>query len=421
MQLFGVHFLFVKSANFVNFAKNIILMRLLLLFLFLTFGLNSFSQEDEKIVIVIIDGARYTETLGDNTRTYTPKMWELAEEGTMIDKFYNDNYTYTSRAIPALWCGAWTDVRDTVYEGHETNYAVLPTIFEYYRKQKSVPAEECYYVLKELESLWLPSFDNDYGPDYWPAFHSVGETDTEVAEQALQVMEDHHPHFLWVYFADVDHAGHSGIWSNYTGAIHTADSLVDVLWNAIQSDPFYADATTMIVTNDHGRHDDQHGGFQGHGCGCEGCRHIELLAIGPHIKENYVSQQYRYTPDMAVTASYIAGLDPEKATGHVMQEIFEPNGIANNLLTNSGVFPNPFSIITEIDYTLTSNSTVTIDIRDFSGKIIRNLISEKQPAGEKSVKWDGTDNFGHKVPAGIYFYTINSGTVINSGKVIYLP
>jgi len=407
--------------NFLNFAENIIMARLLLLLLFITSGVISFSQEDEKIVIVIIDGARYTETLGDPTRTYTPKMWELAEEGTMIDKFYNDNYTYTSRAIPALWCGARTDVRDTVYEGHETNYAVLPTIFEYYRKQKNVPAEECYYVLKELESLWLPSFDSDYGPGYWPAFHSVGETDTEVAEQALQVMEDHHPHFLWVYFADVDHAGHSGIWSNYIGAIHTADSLVDVLWNAIQSDPFYADATTMIVTNDHGRHDDQHGGFEGHGCGCEGCRHIELLAIGPNIKENYVSQQYRYTPDMAVTASYIAGIDPEKATGHVMQEIFNPSGIDNILLTNSGVFPNPFNTITEVNYVLNTNSTITIEIRDFSGKIVRNLISEKQPAGKKSVKWDGTDNSGQQVPAGIYFYTIRSGIELVSGKIIYLP
>ena len=396
--------------------------KFLLFFVFLTFCSISFSQEDQKVVIVIIDGARYTETLGDDTRTYTPKMWELAEEGTMIDKFYNDNYTYTSRAIPALWCGAWTDVRDTTYQGHETNYAVLPTIFEYYRKQKNAPADDCYYVLKELESLWLPSFDADYGPDYWPAFHSVGESDEDVAEQALQVMADYHPRFLWVYFADVDHAGHSGIWSNYIGAIHIADSLVNVLWDAIQSDPFYANTTTMIVTNDHGRHDDQHGGFQGHGCGCEGCRHIEFLAIGPNIRKNYISQQYRYTPDMAVTASYITGINPEKATGHVITEIFKPNGIDDVVATsNTFAFPNPFSTSTEIRYVLPDNSDVTIDILDLSGKSVKTLFSKEQQTGEISVKWDGTDNSGLKVKQGIYFYTIRTQNSVMPGKMVFIP
>ncbi len=400
------------------------LLKTVLLLIFLTVSFFSFSQENEKIVIVIIDGARYTETFGDPTHTYTPKMWELAEEGAMIDNFYNDNFTYTSRAIPALWCGAWTDVHDTIYQGHETNYAVLPSIFEYYRKQKIVPAEDCYYVLKEIESLWLPSFDVDYGPEYWPAFHSVGETDEDVAEQALQVMEDHHPHFLWVYFADVDHEGHSGIWSNYIEAIHIADSLVDVLWNAIQSDPFYADATTMIVTNDHGRHDDEHGGFQGHGCGCEGCRHIELLAIGPHIKENYISQQNRYIPDMAVTASYLAGINPEKATGHVMMEILTINGTDNNIkptIALKGNFPNPFNRSTVINYTLSNNSFVTITIRDFAGKIIRTLINEKQPAGERSVLWDGTDDRRQKVPSGIYIYSLQTEKQSISGKMVFIP
>ncbi len=395
------------------------------LFLFLFFAIVSFSfsQDDEKIVIVIIDGARYTETFGDTTKTYTPYMWEIAKEGTIIDHFYNDGYTYTKRAIPALWCGAWTDIVDTTWNGHNTDYAVLPTIFEYYRKQKNVPAEDCYYVLKEIESLWLPSFDSDYGPDYWPEYHSVGDTDEDVVEEALQVMEDHHPHFLWIYLADVDHEGHSGVWSNYTGAIQTADSLVDVIWNAIQSDQFYKDATTMIVTNDHGRHDDQHGGFSGHGCGCNGCRHIQFLAVGPQVKKNYISCENRYTPDMAVTAAYIAGIETEKATGSVMEEIFMPSGI--NAIHNKSfrlinISPNPFSIRTEFRYVIKENAVVTMNIRDFSGRIVKTLVHKKESAGEKYIVWDGTNDRGQKVSSGIYFYTIVSGQNIISGKLIYL-
>jgi hypothetical protein len=391
--------------------------------IFLVSGFFSFAQEDKKIVIVIIDGARYSETLGDTTRVYTPKMWEIADEGTMIDNFYNDGLTYTSRAIPALWCGAWTDVHDTIYEGHDTQYAVFPSIFEYYRKDKNAPAEDCYYVLKELESLWLPSFDIDYGPDYWPAFHSVGETDEDVAEQALQVMEDHHPNFLWIYFADVDHEGHSGVWSNYIGAIKTADSLVAVLWDAIQTDPFYQDATTMIVTNDHGRHDDQHGGFKNHGDGCDGCRHIELLAIGPDVKENFVSNQNRYTPDMAVTAAHIIGVNPIKSTGEIMTEIFTTSGISPTFNTNvqlESIAPNPFSSKTKIRYSISESSIVKLSILDFSGKLIKELVNRKETAGEKSVSWDGTNTLGQKVATGVYFYTLESYKNRISGKIVFL-
>ena len=40
---------------------------------------------------------------------------------------------------------------------------------------------------------------------------------------------------------------------------------------------FYKDKTTLIVSNDHGRHIDSKGGFQNHGDDCAGCRHIEFL------------------------------------------------------------------------------------------------------------------------------------------------
>ena len=111
------------------------------------------AQNSDKIMIIIIDGARYSETFGDPEHTYIPKMYALSNEGTIIDDFQNDYITYTSRAIPALWCGAWTEVRDTFYAGYQTQYTIKPSIFEYYRKQKNMPLEECFYILKYIEGL----------------------------------------------------------------------------------------------------------------------------------------------------------------------------------------------------------------------------------------------------------------------------
>lgn len=395
-----------------------------LILILLLLGLNiSFAQSDDKVMIIIIDGARYTETFGDLSKTYTPKMWDLAKEGSIIDNFENDEYTYTSRAIPALWCGAWTDVQSINYQGSNTNHAVLPTIFEYYRKQKNMPADECFYILKYIPDLWLPSFDADYGPDYWPQFHSVGETDKDVVTQAQLVMDNFHPHFILVYLADVDHGGHSGNWEEYTTAIKTADSLVNVLWQKLQSDPFYENSTTLIVTNDHGRHDDEHGGFQGHGCDCDGCRHIQFLALGPNIKKDYVSTQYHTIPDMAVTASHILDIQPTKATGNIIQEIFELSGFSEEInqgFTLNGNYPNPFNKSTSIHYFLPEPSEVQLHIFNTTGEEIISLVDEYQTQGEKSAEWKATNSRGQKVSPGIYFYNLQVGDQNKTGKLLFV-
>jgi len=380
------------------------------------------SQSTDKIVIVIIDGARYTETLGDPTHSYTPEMWNLASQGTKVDQFMNDNYTYTSRAIPALWCGTWTDVRDTTYQNSSTRYAVKPTLFEYYRKQRNMPEEECVYVLIELESLWLPSFNSHYGPNYWPKFHSVGHSDSEVAEEAKKVIDELHPHFMWVYLADVDHAGHSGNWSDYTSAIRNADAIVGDLWRYLQADPFYKDATTLFITNDHGRHDNQHGGFKGHGDGCPGCRHIEFIAVGPSIKENYVSQITRNTPDMAVTAAYLLGVEPEYSTGNVMQEIFKADGVEEefNQITNMDNYPNPFHSSTNICFHLAKAGQVNMRIFNITGKEIYTIQNYKANLGKNILVWDATDMQGMQVTAGIYFYQLQSEGQEKVGKLLLL-
>ncbi|MCF6170018.1 MAG: alkaline phosphatase family protein [Bacteroidales bacterium] len=394
--------------------------------LFLILFLSGFtvcqSQETGKMMIVIIDGARYSETLGDPTHTYTPEMWSLTAQGTMVDHFTNDGITKTYRAIPALWAGAWTEVIDTIYQGSETQYAKLPSIFEYYRKQKNRPADDCFYILKYISSLWLPSFDPDYGPGFWPEFHSVGSTDEDVVTETQWVMDNYHPHFMWVYLADVDHAGHSGNWTTYTAAIRTADSIVGVLWQKLQSDPFYKDSTTLIVTNDHGRHDDQHGGFKGHGDGCEGCRHIQFLAVGPGIKKDFVSTTDRSIPDMAVTASSLLGIDPEKASGNIMHEIIDVTGIDEGVepkFVLHGSYPNPFCSSTSINYYLREASQVYLQVFNLKGESITTLLNERQIPGEKSIKWDATNKRGQKVSPGVYSFTLHIGQQKTSGKLVF--
>lgn len=281
-----------------------------------------FGYQTEQVVLVIIDGLRYTEGLGDPSHTYVPNMYALSQQGAIIEPFLNDGYTYTSRAIPAIWCGAWTEIltfNDPSCGGQQNNYSELPTVFEYFRRQLSRPQSDCVYVLKDLCS-WKASFYTGYGPDYWPLYHTEGSTDLDVWHEAEDILTNDQPSFMMLYFAEVDHAGHTGDWSYYTSSITIADSIVGMVWDLIQNSSFYAGTTTMFVTNDHGRHTSD---WTGHGCSCDGCRTIQLLALGPDIQQGLVSTTSRTLRDITPTIGELLGFEAEYSTGEAFVEIFD--------------------------------------------------------------------------------------------------
>ncbi len=376
----------------------------LIILLFLFKSATLFSQT-QNVVVVIIDGARYTETFGDASHTYIPKMAELAQQGTIISNFYNDNYTYTSRAVPALWCGSWTDITYLNYQGSDTQCTDDPSIFEYFRKQKNQPETKCIHELTDVPSLWLQSFHADYGENYWPYTVSQGSTDEEVVNQAKVDMTTFQPQLLWVYLPNVDHEGHSGIWENYTGAIKTADSLVFQLWDFIQNDSFYKDNTTMLVTNDHGRHTDD---FSGHGCSCEGCRHIMFLAIGPDVKQNYVSDIHRVLPDFAVTASSILDVNPEYSTGSVIPEIFLAGTDVKTFKTDDIKITDRFC-----SFNLKEEQIVSIKFIDIQGRIIKNIETKRFTPGFNRVNYALNDLHG------IYLINLSGKTFNRTQKVFF--
>lgn len=344
----------------------------------LIFQLFFFAAIAQNVVFVVIDGARYTETLGDTNYSNIPHISQLLKQGATLDQMYNEHKTSTKFAIPALWTGSWDGSYKINYEGNETQATYRPSIFEYFRKQRMLDSTHCFYLLKEVGSLWLQSFHPDYGPDYWPATISSGNSDKDVLNSTLEVMGKYHPQLLWVYLADVDSKGHSGNWTQYISGIQTADEIVGKLWNAVQNDSVYKNNTTMFVTNDHGRHDDQHGGFKGHGCTCEGCQHIMFFAIGPNIKENYLSSEHHELADAAVTASKVLNIDPEFASGEVVAEIFKNDVTGTSGISYANLTQPELKInINSIELIVDKPCLVTLEIFDVTGKKIELLAKNK--------------------------------------------
>jgi M6 family metalloprotease-like protein len=68
-------------------------------------------------------------------------------------------------------------------------------------------------------------------------------------------------------------------------------------------------------------------------------------------------------------------------------------------LTNS---PNPFYGSTQIRFRLAQEGEVGLTIYSLRGRRVRSLVHATMAAGEHQVTWDGVDDSGHPVPAGLY-------------------
>ena len=279
-----------------------------------------------KVVIFVIDGARYTETFGDPSHTWIPHIWnDLRPQGTILTNFRNHGMTKTVPGHSALITGTWQDLANDGSERPDK-----PTVFEYYRKWYSVPASET-YVISGKSKLDVCAWGTH--PDYGAAFGataSVGySNDLAVYNELMSVLQTQQPRLVLACFPEVDWDGHSGVWNNYVGSIEGADSLAWKTWDYLQSDPFYAGQTYMFVTHDHGRHSDENGGFKSHGDDCLGCTHLTFLALGPDVRAGRTSGAVFTQRDLCKTAAQVLGFPTPHADGTVIVDIFQfsPTGI----------------------------------------------------------------------------------------------
>ena len=66
-------------------------------------------------------------------------------------------------------------------------------------------------------------------------------------------MKQHKPRVFYLALIDTDATAHRGEYDYYLNSAHGFDKILEDLWGYIQSDPFYKDQTTLLITTDHGR------------------------------------------------------------------------------------------------------------------------------------------------------------------------
>ncbi|MCB0752525.1 MAG: T9SS type A sorting domain-containing protein, partial [Ignavibacteriae bacterium] len=66
--------------------------------------------------------------------------------------------------------------------------------------------------------------------------------------------------------------------------------------------------------------------------------------------------------------------------------------------------PNPFNPTTVIQFTLSKEASVTLNIYNVLGEKVSELLNEKMGMGTYNVNFNAKD-----LPSGVYFYELNTG------------
>lgn len=83
-------------------------------------------------------------------------------------------------------------------------------------------------------------------------------------------------------------------------------------------------------------------------------------------------------------------------------------------------YPNPFNSSTVITFAMKERGSVRVVIHNLLGQAVRVLADERREAGEYRLMWDGRDESGSAMPAGVYFCTMQADQFRATRKLQYI-
>lgn len=163
--------------------------------------------------------------------------------------------------------------------------------------------------------------------------------------------------------------------------------------------PAAGDSATLIIDDDRGQCKvfvDRDTDIGGHPTPTG---RIDIIGIANQYDFNPpYTEGYELLPRQMTDISLTTGVNDNEASALPRQfELFQNH-------------PNPVSIhkATEIRFALPVDSEVRLEVFNLLGQRVALFREGKFLAGEYRVRWDGRDEAGKKVPAGIYFYTLHA-------------
>jgi Type I phosphodiesterase / nucleotide pyrophosphatase len=226
-------------------------------------------QPTPRVLIIGIDGLRAPAL----EAAHTPNLDALIADGCYTDQARTGIVTVSGPGWSSFLCGVWMDrhgVKDNSFEG--ARYDEYPHFFARLREAKPdvVTAHVADWMpIDELILGTSPGASADGDFRFSHAYEDDG--DVYMTTATVEAMAEHDPDVTFVYFADVDVAGHAHGFHRavdlYLAEIEEVDGQVGEILSAMRARPQFADEDWLVIVStdhggtidgSHGRNEDKH-------------------------------------------------------------------------------------------------------------------------------------------------------------------
>lgn len=188
------------------------------------------------------------------------------------------------------------------------SWDVFPWIIN--EKRSGIPVNAGFRIAGDADLSQRERLLNELQPEIpspWPTVR----LDAFTHHYAMEYLRKHSPRLLYIAYGETDDFAHDAEYDQYLESAHRTDAFIGKIWSWVQSTDGYRDATTLVVTTDHGRGTEPRDAWERHGESIQGSEQIWLAVIGPDTRplgEIQTSGRY-YQDQVARTVATLLGID----------------------------------------------------------------------------------------------------------------
>lgn len=357
----------------------------MILFVFVFLSLATFAQsEDQNLILITLDGLRWEELFkgandslmthpdfvkdtsslltefhhsdpGEARKMLMPWFWNaLANEGQLYGNREYDNKANLTNFFWFSYPGyneILTGFSDPEIDSNDKNWNKNKTVLEWLNdkedfrgnvaafaswdvfpyiinsKRSGIPVNAGFQSAQGNELSDRELFLNEIQSSV-PSPWATVRLDFFMHHYALEYMKRKHPRVVYLAYGETDDFAHDGRYDHYLKSARQTDKWIGELWQYLQSDPFYAGKTSLLITTDHGRGHSPAGEWKSHGKTYEGSNAIWIAAIGPGIAPlgEVKEPMQLWQNQVAKTAAAILGYDysnEKEEVGKVIEKIVD--------------------------------------------------------------------------------------------------
>jgi hypothetical protein len=146
-------------------------------------------------------------------------------------------------------------------------------------------------------------------------------------------IQTNHPRVVLIGLGETDEFAHQKKYDNYLQQINAIDKMISELWYYVQTDSFYRNQTTFIITTDHGR-GSRRSAWYAHNLFVKGSGETWQAMLGPGVEPigEIKTDQQVFQKQIAGTVAALLGKSFGRSYNPVVQIANVPAGITSDQL-----------------------------------------------------------------------------------------